>query len=314
MDLNTRIQSVLHPAGPHADALATLAWVLFAGGGAIFVAVMALTAYAVFGPARRRKWLGSPRAVVACGLIFPVVTLSALFIYSMLTSHALVAAAGGEPALRIEVVGEQWWWRVNYIDSQGRHDFATANEIRIPAGRSVELVLKSADVLHSFWVPNLAGKVDMVPGRVNHLRLLAREPGVFRGQCAEYCGGPHAKMAFYVVAETAERYEAWAGNERAPARRTGAGDADLGAKVFLSHCAACHAIRGTAAKGARGPDLTHVGSRRSIAAATLPMNSGTLAAWIVSSQHVKPGNLMPSFTEFTGEELTAVAAYLGALK
>ena len=307
------MQSVLEPRGFHAEELATLAWVLFGAGGAIFLAVAALTALALFGPAKRRAWLGTRRAIVACGAIFPIVALSALLLYSFLTARSL--SAGVErPALTIEVIGEQWWWRVNYLDARGRHDFATANEIHIPAGRTVELVLKSADVLHSFWVPSLAGKMDMVPGRVNRLRVHAREPGVFRGQCAEYCGGPHAWMAFYVVADSGQEFDAWAARQREPAAQVREDVLDRGRTVFLSQCAVCHAVRGTPASGTRGPDLTHVGGRSAIAAGALTTNAGTLAAWIVSSQHIKPGNLMPSFTEFSGEDLNALAAYLDRLK
>jgi cytochrome c oxidase subunit II len=170
----------------------------------------------------------------------------------------------------------------------------------------VELVLRSADVIHSFWVPNLAGKVDMIPGRTTRLQLAAERPGVYRGQCAEFCGGPHAKMAFYVIAEAPEQFAAWLENQRKPAQKSHS--------LFASRCAVCHTVRGTEARGVRGPDLTHLASRGSLGAATLPMNAGTLAAWIVSGQHHKPGNLMPEFKEFTPQELKALAAYLESLK
>jgi len=170
----------------------------------------------------------------------------------------------------------------------------------------VELSLVSADVIHSFWVPSLAGKVDLLPGRSTRLHLTADRPGVYRGQCAEYCGGPHAKMAFHVIAETPEGFEAWRKNQRRPAA---AGNA-----LFAARCATCHTVRGTSAAGTLGPDLTHVGSRMSLGAGTLPNNEGTLAGWIASSQHIKPGNLMPSFKDLTGEELRALAIYLEALK
>ena len=208
--------------------------------------------------------------------------------------------------MRIEVIGEQWWWRVRYLDGAGRPEFETANEIRIPGGQPVLLELKSADVIHSFWVPALAGKLDMIPGRTNRLRLLAARAGEYRGQCAEYCGGPHAFMAFFVIAEEEPAFEAWAANQRAPAGQ----DSDL----FLRQCGACHTVRGTAAAGKLGPDLTHVGSRKTIGAALLPMNRGALAGWIASSQHLKPGNLMPSFQRLSGEELRGLASYLESLE
>lgn len=297
------VQSALAPYGPNAAVTAELAHVLFAGGALVFVLVIGLAAWAAFG--RRTAWLGAGTAIVAGGIVFPAVVLFALLVYSLLTAQRL-ADAHDAPALSIEVVGEQWWWRVNYLDAIGERDFATANEIRIPVGRTVELRLRSADVLHSFWVPALAGKLDLVPGRTNVLRLAAERAGVFRGQCAEYCGGPHAQMALYVVAEDAAAFERWRDAQRAPAAEE--------SEVFRAHCAACHTVRGTAASGERGPDLTHVGSRLSIGAGILPNNAGAVAAWIGSSQHIKPGNLMPEFRAFDGGALAALAGYLERLR
>jgi cytochrome c oxidase subunit 2 len=290
------MQSALNPAGPTAALIAELAWVLFAGGALIFAGVMALAAYAVFSDKRSKL---SPRAlIVGGGIAFPVLVLSALLVYSLVRMSTL--QAGGEPALRIEVIGEQWWWRVRYPQ------FETANEIRIPVGKLVELELKSGDVLHSFWVPALAGKLDMVPGRTNRMRVQADQPGEYRGQCAEYCGGPHALMAFFVVALPSEDFDNWAAKQREPASQEN--------ESFNKTCAGCHTVRGTAAAGVLGPDLTHVGGRRTIGAALLPMNRGALAGWIASSQHLKPGNLMPSFAMLPGDELSALAEYLEGLK
>jgi cytochrome c oxidase subunit 2 len=305
------IQSVLQPYGPHADAVAGLSWVLFYGGGAILFMVMAFTAYAVWAP-KRGRWASGQRFIVIGGLIFPVVTLSALLVYGFSIARAVVTPAS--PAdLRIEVTGEQWWWRVHYLDANGAVDFVTANELRIPAGRAVDVLLKSADVIHSFWVPNLAGKLDMIPGHVKRLRLKADRPGVFRGQCAEYCGGPHARMAFYVIAQDAPVFEAWRVAQRGSAVQPEDAASRQGQSLFLASCAACHTVQGTSARGTLGPDLTHVGSRMSIGAGILPNNRGALAAWISSSQHIKPGNLMPSMNLYSGEELNALAAYLAAL-
>jgi cytochrome c oxidase subunit 2 len=197
-------------------------------------------------------------------------------------------------------------WRVRYLGASGQPDFDTANEIRIPTGRPVELSLASADVIHSFWVPNLAGKIDMIPGRTNRVRLFADRAGVFRGQCAEYCGGPHAQMALYVIADSPERFEAWRDDQRKPATRSDA--------LFAARCGTCHTIRGTAAAGTRGPDLTHVASRGSLGAGVLPMSAAALADWTTSSQHLKPGNLMPEFRELPEEELRALATYLASLE
>ena len=299
------IQSALHPRGPAAEAIAEIAWVLFSGGFAIFLLVLALAGWALWAPPERRRWLSSRRSVVAGGIVLPVTVLTALLAHTVLFKSPERFVPGVD-ALRIEVIGHQWWWRVNYLGEAGTVDFETANEIRIPVGRPVELTLRSADVLHSFWVPNLAGKVDMVPGRANFLRLAARQPGTFRGQCAEYCGGPHALMALYVVAEESARFEQWREAQRKPAR-----SAD---PLFAARCAACHSIRGTPAAGRLGPDLTHVGSRLSIGAGVLPTGAQTLAHWIASSQHLKPGNLMPSIDDLSPEDLRKLAAYLEGLR
>lgn len=311
MDLHDAIQSALHPHGPHAEAVSTLSWLLFYCAAAILVLVIVLAAYAIWAPPERRAWASSLRFVIGGGIVFPIVVLSALLVYTFSIGRSI--ATPGPAALRIEVIGEQWWWRVTYLDDRGSVDFVTANEIRIPAGQSVEVALRSTNVLHSFWVPNLAGKLDMIPGRVNRLRLEADRPGVFRGQCAEYCGGPHAKMAFYVVAEAPDEFARWRDGQRRPAAATDDARLREGRELFLTHCAACHTVRGTPAEGTLGPDLTHVGSRRSIAAGLLPNNAGTLASWISGSQQLKPGNLMPSMSVFSGDELRAVAAYLESL-
>jgi len=298
------IQSALNPQGADASLIAEISWVLFAGAALIFAGVMALAAWAVFGARERTARLSPRLLVVGGGIVFPVVTLCALLVYSLARAASLHPVESD--ALRIEVVGEQWWWRVHYLDAAGRRDFATANEIRVPAGRPVELLLRSGDVVHSFWVPVLAGKLDMIPGRTNRLRVRAERPGEFRGQCAEYCGGPHALMALYFVAEEPARYEQWAELQRQPAAQSNG--------LFVAHCGSCHTVRGTPAAGVLGPDLTHVGGRLSIGAGLLPMNAGALAGWIASNQHLKPGNLMPQFRHFSGAELRSLAAYVGSLK
>ena len=307
------IQSALHPQGPQAEAIATLSWVLIAGAAAILLVVLALAAYAVYGPDKRRAWVARERFIVGAGIVFPIVALTALLVYTLLL-EASIAGRDGFPAARIAVTGHQWWWRVHYLDATGGVDFVTANEIRIPAGRPVELTLESADVIHSFAVPNLAGKLDMIPGRINRLTLQAHAPGVFRGQCLEYCGGPHAKMAFYVIAESPENFERWREGQRTPALAAEDAPVERGRALFMSHCIACYTVRGTVARGTLGPDLTHVGSRSSLAAGILPNNAGTLASWISASQDLKPGNLMPSMNIFSGDDLRALAAYLESLK
>jgi cytochrome c oxidase subunit 2 len=297
------MQSILSPHGPAAAAIAEMTWVLFAGGAAILVLVLGLTAHALSARPQRRAWLARERFVIAAGIAFPVATLSALLLYIFVAGERHEAAA--EPALRIEVTGEQWWWRVHYLDAAGQREFETANEIRLPVGSPIELTLRSADVIHSFWVPSLAGKIDMIPGRVNKLRLSAAAPGVYRGQCAEFCGGPHAQMALHVVAQSAEDFDAWRVNQQRPAA--------TGHALFAARCAACHTVRGTPAAGRLGPDLTHVASRVFIAAGTMPNTPGNLAGWLADSQHVKPGNLMPAM-RLGAAELQSLLTYLATLK
>jgi cytochrome c oxidase subunit 2 len=307
------IQSTLVPAGPHAGAVSTLTWVMVIGGALIFVLVIVLAAAAILMKPERRRWMTSRGFIIGLGIVFPVATLTVLLVYGLAVNRSLVAS--GAPIARIEVVGERWWWRVHYLDETGGIRAVSANEIRMPTGRPVEFVLKTQDVIHSFWVPNLAGKLDMIPGRANAYRFAADRPGVYRGQCAEYCGAQHALMAFYVVAMEPAEFEAWLSRESGPAREPTDPFLARGKAVFNeSGCGACHQVRGTPAAGRVGPDLTHVGGRRSIAAGTFPTNIGTLAGWIASAQHLKPGNLMPSFGNLQGEDLRAVAAYLESLK
>ena len=307
------IQSALDAHGPHAERTATIAWVLFAGGAAIFIAVVVLLGCAIFAPRAWRASLAGRRLIVGGGIVFPLVTLSALLVYTLVATSGL-AGAGRAAPLRIEVVAEMWWWRVHYLGPDGTPQLVSANEIRIPTGRHVELSLKSADVIHSFWLPSLAGKLDMIPGRTNVLRLSADRAGTFRGQCAEFCGAQHAKMALYVVALEPAQFDAWyaAQSGAAAAPRTPADG--RGQVLFVEHCAACHTVRGTAAAGVLGPDLTHVGSRLSLGAGILPNNAGTMAGWIAASQHLKPENRMPSFDAFSGADLAALAGYLVSLR
>ena len=309
-----RIQNALAPAGPHADAVAALSWVLFVGGALIFVLVMALAAYAVWAPAAWRGGLGHPRTIIAGGLAFPIVTLTALLFYGFFIFRDLHVEAEPQSAW-IEVIGEQYWWRVHYYGEDGELLFITANEIRMPTGRPVRFVLKSADVIHSFWVPALAGKLDMIPAHVNEYAFAADRPGIYRGQCAEFCGAQHTKMAFYVVALLPDEYEAWVAEQMEPADEPDSPFLEQGKRLFLANgCGSCHRVAGTPAGGLLGPDLTHIGSRVSIGAGILPNNVGTLGGWISSAQHIKPDNLMPSFGNLQGEELRAIAAYMESLK
>jgi cytochrome c oxidase subunit 2 len=302
----------LDPAGPFAGPINTLSWVLFAVSIVVFAAVLAALGVALFGPRRWRSRLGGPRLVWLGGLAFPVVVLSALLVYGLgLTSRLTDDPRPGET--RVRVVGEMWWWRVAYLDSQGREVLQDANEIHIPAGRPVVFELEAADVIHAFWIPRLGGKEDMIPGRRNILRLQADAPGVYGGQCAEYCGGPHALMGLVVVAHPPAEFDAWMRRRLRPA--PAAAEASRGAEVFAdSGCGACHTVRGTAANGLAGPDLSHVGARRTIGGGILPNNQGTIAGWIADSQAIKPGNRMPAYPVLSGADLRAVSAYLASLQ
>lgn len=301
---------VLDPAGPFAGPVTTVAWVLFAMGAGVLAIVLAAMTIALLGPRRWRARLGGERLVWMGGFAFPVVVLTGLLIYGLTLTRDLTAPpAPGE--VRVRVTGEMWWWRVGYLDAAGREAFQDANEIHIPAGAPVVLELEAADVIHSLWIPRLAGKLDMIPGRRNVLRLQADAPGVYAAQCAEFCGGPHALMGLVVVAHEPGDYEAWRARQARPATPI----PSRGAEVFAAAgCGACHTLRGTPANGLAGPDLTHVGSRRTLGAGILPNHQGTLAAWIADSQAIKPGNRMPAYRVLSGRDLRALAAHLEALK
>lgn len=302
---------VLDPAGPYAQPVTTLAWTLLIGGMLILLVVLAALGVALWGRPSLRKRLGGDRAIWIGGIAFPVVVLTALLVWGLWLTSSLQATAPRGDEMRVRVTGEMWWWRVAYFDGGGRAVISDANELHVPVGQPVLLELDSADVIHSFWVPNLAGKKDMIPGRRNLLRIQADRPGTYGGQCAEYCGGPHALMGFAVVAHTPESFARWRAERLAP-RRPAAG---RGADLFLaSGCAACHSVRGTPANGIAGPDLTHVGSRRTLGAGILPNNRGTLAGWIADSQTIKPGNRMPNYKQLPPEDLNALAEYMESLK
>jgi cytochrome c oxidase subunit 2 len=306
-------QSVLAAQGPEAERIALLAMIVFAGAVVVMLVVMAALWLAMRGSARQRSALAGERAIRIGGIAFPVLTLTLLLGYGLWLMRASLAIET-QSALRIAVSGEQWWWRLAYRDKDG-NAFAEANEIRIPIGVEVEFELSSADVIHSFWVPSLGGKLDMIPGRINRLRLRAERAGIYRGQCAEYCGGPHALMALEIVALPQAEFEAWLVAGRRPAPIPGGEAEQRGAELFLAAgCGGCHAVRGTAAEGTIGPDLSRVGQRRFLAAATIAGGRENLARFIADGQTLKPGNLMPPFRIFTPAELEALAAYLASLK
>ncbi len=313
MDTNLAgIQSTLHAAsGSGAALIHELSMVLFAGATLILLIVIGLVMYGIASGPRRiviRHW------IIYGGLVFPIVTLSALLAYSLSIGNSLDVHAPSN-ALRIQVTGKQWWWEVRYEMPDNAPAVVLANELHIPIGQPVEILLTTSDVIHSFWVPALAGKVDMIPGRINRLVIRSDRPGVYRGQCAEYCGGQHALMAFHLVAQPDEQFRSWLARQAQPASIPDDPSLKSGYELFFrGGCAECHTVRGTPATGQLGPDLTHIGSRRSLGAGLLGNHVGTMAGWIAGAQDLKPGNRMPSVNAYTGRELRLVAAWLASLE
>ena len=305
--------SLLDPAGPIAHALAGISWALIVGAVVIAAAVSALGARAVLRPQRAVRlslW------VVGGGIGLPSVVVVALFILG--AAHAAAGRARALDGADITITAHMWWWEVRYRDpgaADGRYIVA-ANELWIPVGRPVRVALETREVIHSFWVPQLAGKVDMVPGRITHATLAADRAGIFRGQCAEFCGTAHARMALHVVAASPEQFAAWRAAQALPAAPGQDEQAQRGQALFLaSGCSGCHAIRGLAQSAAadRGPDLTHVASRGWLAAGTLPNDTAALRHWLAATQHLKPGARMPAFEHLAPRDLDALAAFLAQL-
>ena len=307
--------SILHPAGPRALEISNLAWGLMAIAALTVVLFIALFFVAA---SRRRDPNGTRtsgsqgiRTVAIGGALIPGIILLGV-LAATIVALVQIAKPSQAAAATIDVVGHQWWWEVSY-PNQGA---VTANEIHIPVGEPVELKLTSDDVIHSFWVPELSDKLDMIPGKTNTLWLQADRAGEFRGQCAEFCGVGHALMAFIVIAQPPDQYNAWLAHQAADAAGTGQSSDALiarGQEVFFSNaCVYCHAVRGTDARGQVGPDLTHLASREYLAAGTLPNTPGNLAGWILNPNSVKPGNLMPA-VPIPADQLQALIAYLESL-
>jgi cytochrome c oxidase subunit II len=317
-------QHMLEVAGPQAGRIAQLWWFFVVLCALVFVAIwVALLialwraprgdgstppdAEAMFRPER------GARLAVTWGLALAVVGLFALTISSVATDRAL-AQLPLQQAVNIEVTGNQWWWNVLYDDADPTKLFSTANEIVVPVGRPVLVKLRANDVIHSFWVPNLAGKKDLIPGHETTLAFQADKPGTYRGQCAEFCGLQHAYMAFEVKAVSADEFARWQEAQRKPAAEPADDRQKRGRELFVSGtCQMCHAIQGTTANAHRAPDLTHVASRRTLAAGRLKNTPENLAAWIRDPQQFKPGVNMPAHV-IGQQDLDALVAYLGALK
>ena len=254
---------------------------------------------------------GGVRAIDT-GLVISALVLFGVTVWTVATI-AGIASPPRKPRLTIEVTARLWWWDVRYLADDPTQIFTTANEIHIPVGEPVSIVLKSPGVIHSFWVPRLSGKTDLIPGQTNVTWLEADAPGIYRGQCAEYCGLQHAHMGMEVIASPEPRFTEWRRKQLLPAQTPTAETAKLGRAVFMQRCSICHAVRGTPAGGVVGPDLTHLMSRRTLAAATLPNRPGFLSGWIADPQHIKPGAKMP-MASLSGPELNQVRDYLQTLQ
>lgn len=318
-------QSTLDPAGQGADDIVFLFYWMCGGAIVIWTIVVGLAIYAVYKPGRH-----NPRhtklLVIGGGALFPTLVLTGLLCASlpMLAELQRPAPTGG---MQIHVSGVMWWWRVAYETKNGEM-ISTANEIRLPVNRPVKFKLRSEDVIHSFWIPALGGKVDMIPGRTTRLKLHPTRVGRFRGVCAEFCGAAHAQMNFDVVVMPIDEFDRWLNEQSKPQRSESrqqirgsqpqavfTGEHFTGEQLFQQHgCGACHQVRGSAADGDVGPDLTHFGSRSSIAAGVLPNTTPNLVRWITQTHQVKPGVEMPAFGSLSQHEAERIALYLGELE
>lgn len=309
--------SIFSNATDAAARVTHLTWFMLVLAAVVYAAVIGIMIVA----ARRNRQrdagridLSDPgsRWVVVGGLIMPAVVLSAVLVVAL---GAMGRDRNPPPALTLAVTGRQWWWETRYEFADLPDRFVTANEIHVPVGVPVQLVLTTKDVIHSFWVPQLQGKIDLIPGDTNQLRLVVNRAGTYGGICSEFCGAEHAKMGIVVVAEDSSTFRAWARAQIADAAAPTDSLAAEGKQLFESGpCALCHMVRGTPANATLGPDLTHVASRSTIAAGALRNTPGNLEAWIANAQSIKPGALMPTLTLFTGRQLRAVTAYVSSLK
>ncbi len=320
-------QSVVDPSGPQAGKIAVLWWFFLWLLTAIFVIVLALTLWTLM---RRHRGIEQEpletthlpseetesrlTRVVTAATIATVVILFILLGASIFTGKAVADLGNTKNGMVIELTGNQWWWQVQYDNPDASRVLMTANEIHIPVGRPIMILGRSNDVIHSFWVPNLHGKRDLIPSRVTTEWIQADHAGAFRGQCAEFCGLQHAHMAMWVIAEPEAKFDAWMQQQLQPAVAPSDAVKQRGQQVFLNNaCEYCHSIRGTPAAGQVAPDLTHFGSRRGIAANTLPNSMGNLGGWIVDPQSIKPGNHMATIA-LNSDDLQPLLEYLESLK
>ena len=307
------LQSALAPSGHDAGRIAALFWWMTIVALVVWIGVVALAIYYARRPAASPDLRRDRVLIVGGGVLLPGITVTILLMYGLAMIPPTVARAP-EGSLQIVVVGEQWWWRVRYVAGAGP-DVVLANEIRLPVGEPVQFRLESDNVIHSFWIPSLAGKMDMIPGRITYLTVRPSKTGVLRGACAEYCGTSHALMAFYVEVMEKAAFKLGLEQQAAPAAAPPDATARRGEEVFhATGCQACHTVRGTPAAGVIGPDLTHVGSRLSVGAGILGNDLAAFQRWVASTEHIKPGVHMPQFGMLPEADLQALATYLEALQ
>ena len=315
-------QSILNTAGPAAAKLAVLGWIVFIVFAVVATIVIGLLIWAVVrrtgSLSEHAPWNegGGQGWILIGGFAIPFIILCGLYVYSLqgTTAFPLHDDDMAEMHPEILVIGHQWWWEVHYLSKSTDQQFTTASEIHIPTGRPVDIELKSADVIHSFWIPALHGKVQLVPGLTNYVRVQANRAGEFQGECAVYCGAQHAHMRLLVIAQPPSDYAAWRNQQLKPASPPESSQAQLGETVFNgSACALCHTVRGTDAEGTVGPDLTHIAGRKYLASDSYINNTANLEAWITHAQSLKPGALMPNLTLYSGKDLQNLVAYLQQL-
>lgn len=311
--------SAFMPAGPQAAHINSLMWYMFLVAAVVWVLVVVTLAFALRRSHSRGQVMrdesserSMKRAVIVAASA-TVLILAITLVYDVSTGAAM-ASLPRKQALRINVTGHQWWWEVEYEDSTPSHRLTTANEIHVPVGEPIQIIGQSRDVIHSFWVPSLMGKKDLVPGHVTATWFQADKPGIYRGLCAEFCGHEHAKMIVTVVAEPRSDFNTWYKEQLQPAAPISDSLTKRGETVFMSGgCPVCHTVGGTRALGTVGPPLTHIGSALTIAAGWLPNTRGNLAGWIIDPQQIKPGAKMPP-NSLSGRDLQALLAYLEHLR
>jgi cytochrome c oxidase subunit 2 len=308
----------LHADGLMAKRILPLTQGLLIVSAVVVVIITALVLIAILRRGRSGSVAEIPiqdiggRGWISIGVGLSTVVLVGLVVWTSMTM-AKIANPPSKPALSIDVRGHQWWWEFAYQSDDPSKIFVTANEIHIPVGKPVRFTLNGEDVIHTFWVPSLGGKIQLIPGQTNVTWLEADRPGVYRGQCSQYCGQQHAHMIFSVFADAPNAFEAWRADQLRAASQPASEDVRLGELRFIGRCGACHTVRGTSANGDVGPDLTHLMSRTTIAGGELPNNPGFLSGWIANPQNLKPGSLMPN-PELSGPDLASIRSFLVTLK